>query len=147
MSSEAPRTCVLDASALLAFLHGEPGSEAVRPVINGALISSVNWAEVVQKSLDWGVAVTGLREDLAALGVRILPFTWAQAEQAAELWLTTKSLGLSLADRACLAFGPGGRSAGPDRRPDLAGRRGEDSGAAHPVKRGLAQRGASILAL
>jgi ribonuclease VapC len=105
VSSEPPRTCVLDASALLAFLHGEPGSEAVRPMISGALISSVNWAEVVQKSLDWGVAVTGLREDLAALGLRILPFTWAQAEQAAELWLTTKSLGLSLADRACLALG------------------------------------------
>ncbi|MBW4515156.1 MAG: hypothetical protein KME11_08015 [Timaviella obliquedivisa GSE-PSE-MK23-08B] len=34
----------------------------------------------------------------------ILPFTTEQAELAASLWTTTKPLGLSLGDRACLAL-------------------------------------------
>jgi PIN domain nuclease of toxin-antitoxin system len=37
---------VLDASALLAYLRAEPGSEAVDGVLGAALITSVNWAEL-----------------------------------------------------------------------------------------------------
>lgn len=105
MSEEATPTCVLDASALLAFLHGEPGGGAVQPELNTALMSSVNWSEVVQKALNGGVDVTGLREDLEALGLRVLPFTAEEAELAAALWVQTKAHGLSLGDRACLALG------------------------------------------
>jgi PIN domain nuclease of toxin-antitoxin system len=36
---------VLDASALLAYLQNEPGSEAVEAVLDESIISSVNWAE------------------------------------------------------------------------------------------------------
>ena len=68
-----------------------------------AVISSVNWAEVVQKSIAAGVNVDGLREDLEALGLRILPFTAEEAEIAAQLWQQTRSVGLSLGDRACLS--------------------------------------------
>ena len=39
---------VLDASALLAYLRAEPGSEAVDGVLGTALITSLNWAEVLQ---------------------------------------------------------------------------------------------------
>jgi len=42
---------VLDASALLAFLQGEPGSEDVEAALPDACISAVNWSEVVQKAL------------------------------------------------------------------------------------------------
>jgi ribonuclease VapC len=52
---------VLDASALLAYLQNEPGSEVVEAVLVESAISSVNWAEVVQKSIAAGVDVTGLR--------------------------------------------------------------------------------------
>jgi ribonuclease VapC len=96
-------SCVLDASALLAFLHDEPGGELVEPELGEASISSVNWAEVVQKSLARGADWEGLRGDLEALGLVILPFTAEGAEAAAELWPETHSLGLSLAGRACLA--------------------------------------------
>lgn len=91
--------------AILAFLHREPGCDEVEAKVAGAVASSVNWAEVVQKSLAHGVDVTGLRADIEALGLRILPFTADDAEVAAVLWVKSKSLGLSLADRACLALG------------------------------------------
>ena len=52
---------VLDASALLAFLHSEPGAHRVEPVLDGALVSAVNWAEVFQKSLSRQADVTGMR--------------------------------------------------------------------------------------
>ncbi len=63
-------TVVLDASALLAYLQDEPGDEAVEAVLAESVMSSVNWAEVVQKSVAAGVVVDGMREDLEALGKR-----------------------------------------------------------------------------
>jgi len=64
-------SCVLDASALLAFLQDEPGAVAVEQALSGSLLSSVNWSEVVQKSLVSGVDVCGMRQDVEALGVAI----------------------------------------------------------------------------
>ena len=103
MSPEAP-SCVLDASALLALLQGEPGADVVKPLLEGAIVSSVNWPEVAQKSLDRGVELDGLRGDLEALGLTIAPFTAEEAEATARLRSSTSALGLSLADRACLSL-------------------------------------------
>jgi len=72
---------------------------------SGAAISSVNWSEVVQKSLARGAQVAGLREDLEAAGLIVLPFEAEDADLAARLWFQTRSYGLSLGDRACLATG------------------------------------------
>lgn len=96
---------VLDASALLSFLQDEPGGDQVEAILSEAVISSVNWAEVVQKSVASGVPVDGMREDLEALGVKILPFTVEEAEISGQLWLQTRQTGLSLGDRACLSLG------------------------------------------
>lgn len=94
---------VLDASALLAWMQDEPGAEAVESqLVNGAM-SSLNWSEVLQKSLARGVDIDGLRADLEALGLTIVPFDAGDAEQTARLW--ARGSGLSLADRACLALG------------------------------------------
>ena len=101
---ESDRTAVLDASALLAMLHAEPGGEEVQKVLQTSSISSVNWSEVVQKSLERGVEVEGMRQDLEVLGLEIVPFSAAQAERAAFLRALTRHLGLSLGDRACLAL-------------------------------------------
>lgn len=98
-------TAVLDASALLGFLQDEPGCDQVEAVLPEAVISSVNWAEVVQKSIAAGVNVDGMREDLEALGLAILPFTAEEAEIAGRLWQQTRQVGLSLGDRACLSVG------------------------------------------
>jgi ribonuclease VapC len=96
--------CVLDASALLALLHAEPGATAVKEVVDRAAISSVNWSEVWQRSLARGVDLSGLRPGVEALGLEIVAFTTGDAERAADLSPQTRSLGLSLADRACLAL-------------------------------------------
>ncbi|MEC4813190.1 MAG: hypothetical protein SAK29_07950 [Scytonema sp. PMC 1069.18] len=48
MSQKA--TSVLDASALLAYLQGEPGAETVAcALIQNSAISSINWAETLSE--------------------------------------------------------------------------------------------------
>lgn len=102
MSEE--RSCVLDASALLAMLQDEPGGDIVQELLETAAISSVNWSEVIQKALDRQIEIDGLRHDLEALGLQILPFTAVLAETTAQLRSATRQAGLSLGDRACLAL-------------------------------------------
>jgi PIN domain nuclease of toxin-antitoxin system len=96
---------VLDASAMLAYLQDEPGREAVEVVLAESVISSVNWAEVVQKSIAADVTVDGMRDDLEALGLEIYPFAPEDAEVTGRLWQQTRQYGLSLGDRACLSLG------------------------------------------
>ena len=60
---------------------------------------------MVQKSISAGVDVTGMREDLQALGMRVEPFLPADGDTAGQLWASTRQLGLSLGDRACLSLG------------------------------------------
>jgi len=95
---------ILDASALLAFLHDEPGANRVQEAFDGAMVSAVNWSEVVQKSLQRRVDISDLQQEFSEIGIVFEPFTPNQAEIAAHLWDKTRQLGLSLADRACLAL-------------------------------------------
>ena len=94
---------VLDSTALLAYLQQEPGGQPVRQILDQAVMSAVNWAEVVGKARTAQVDTTGLLSDLEALGLSVLPFSTAQAELAGSLVEVAKPLGLSLGDRACLA--------------------------------------------
>lgn len=95
---------VLDASALLAFLHAEPGGDSVAHALEGGRISAVNWWEVLQKSLHRNVNTEGMQQEFIEVGMSFEPFTPHQAETAARLWSRTRNRGLSLADRACLAL-------------------------------------------
>ena len=97
-------TVILDASALLAYLHHEKGWEIVRTTMAESAISAVNWSEVAQKIERKGLAVDKARGFLDELGLAIASFSADQAEQAARLWEKTHQKGLSLADRACLAL-------------------------------------------
>jgi PIN domain nuclease of toxin-antitoxin system len=105
MTDQSTTIHVFDASPLLTYLHREPGWDQVRACLPQAVISSVNWSEVVQKTLARGVDTTGLASDLCALGLRIVPYATEDAEATAQLWVKTNSSGLSLGDRACLALG------------------------------------------
>jgi ribonuclease VapC len=96
---------VLDASAVLAYCQGEPGSEQVESVLAGSCISAVNWAEVAQKCIARGTPVDGVKLDREALGLTSVAFTAPQAESSARIWITTRVYGLSLGDRACLSLG------------------------------------------
>lgn len=95
---------VLDASALLAFLQGETGADAVEAaLLDGARCSAANWAEAAQKVLaagrDWDLA----RALLHSYPFAVEPATEADAEWAARRW--NRAEGLSLGDRLCLALG------------------------------------------
>ena len=101
---DASPSYVLDASALLAFSHGEEGAGEVGPFLGGSVISSVNWAEVLQRVISAGLEVWGKREDMESLGLQIHPFTAEDAESTAQLWAMRRRAGLSMGDRACLSL-------------------------------------------
>ncbi|HYN32747.1 MAG TPA: PIN domain-containing protein [Ilumatobacteraceae bacterium] len=94
---------VLDASAILAFLQEEPGSEVVETsMANGSMCGAANWSEVAQKvraaGRDWDL----VRALLVSYEVRVEPVGADDAEWAARRWQAGE--GLSLADRLCLAL-------------------------------------------
>lgn len=96
---------VLDASAVLAYLFDEPGAERfVRSLGEKPVMSAVNWSEVSQKCAAHRVAIASARAAADAAGLQVVDLTADRAERAAELWPATRALGLSLADRACLAL-------------------------------------------
>ncbi|MDD1625912.1 MAG: type II toxin-antitoxin system VapC family toxin [Methylococcaceae bacterium] len=96
---------VLDASALLALLHNEKGADKVEEaMLNKAVISTVNWTEVIQKAIAKNISVDDLDNELAVVGLSFFSFDKQQARIAGSLWQQTKELGLSLGDRACLAL-------------------------------------------
>lgn len=95
---------VLDASALLALLHGEPGSERVAAALPDAEIASVNFSEVVAKLANEGQDKSEIRPYLDALGLVIVEFDIELAYQTGFLRPLTRMGGLSLGDRACLAL-------------------------------------------
>jgi ribonuclease VapC len=93
---------VLDASAVLAWLQGEPGAAVVDPLFAEAAISTVNWSEILQKVAQKGRDAGETGDLLKALGLQIVPLTEEDASLAASLWSQVSNL--SLADRCCLAL-------------------------------------------
>lgn len=99
-------TVVLDASAILVSLNSEPGSEKLTPaIIEAAVSSTVNLAEVQTKLVDYGMDPAEAWEAALSSVNKAMDFTVAHAEIAGNLVSQTPALGLSLGDRACLALG------------------------------------------
>lgn len=99
-----PSSSVIDASAVLALLNDEPGAPAVEARLAGAVLSTVNLAEVVSVLADNGVPEADIRFAVGALGLASVTFDDAMAFLAGALRPKTKAFGLSLGDRACLAL-------------------------------------------
>lgn len=95
---------VLDASALLCVLFDEPGAEHVSERLTGALISAINYSEVIAKLVDRGAPAEEIVSIMADLDVGIVPVDRHQGELAGMLRKATRDIGLSLGDRACLAL-------------------------------------------
>lgn len=99
---------VLDASALLAYVYGEPGAETVEAALSEAVIHAVNFAEVLSRLAERGSSPEDSLGVLEAAGVmKLLTVdvgTVEDALNAARLRPLTKSAGLSLGDRYCLAL-------------------------------------------
>lgn len=100
---------VLDASAVLAFLQGEVGSETVQTALaTGAVISTVNYAEVLSRLSDAGELAEVADRRLSEQGLiggllEVVELTAEDAVRIASLRMAMRELGLSLGDRACLA--------------------------------------------
>jgi len=95
---------VLDSSALLAFIHAEPGGDIVAAFVGDAVMSSVNHAEVVTKLVERTGSLDAARAALGMVAVDVIDFDITQAEQSGALVTRTRSRGLSLGDRACLTL-------------------------------------------
>ncbi|WP_293910661.1 type II toxin-antitoxin system VapC family toxin [Deinococcus sp.] len=101
----SPAPVVLDASAVIAYLLNEPGSQRIQAVLEGGLLSSVNLCEVISKFAERGESSERILSDVLELDLEVVDFTPRHALIAAQLRSHTRSLGLSLGDRACLALG------------------------------------------
>jgi len=103
-------TCVLDASALLAYLNDEAGADLVEAaLLRGSAISAVNLAEVLSKLAEVGEDPEDVSENLKRRGLLggKLVVSALGADDAiiiASLHRSTKTHGLSLGDRACLGL-------------------------------------------
>lgn len=99
------RLTVLDASAILAFLQGEPGDEAVRQALQSGqcVVSAANQAEVIAKSLDRGASPEAIKTILAELAYTVVDIKAEDGMQAGWMRAQTRKIGLSLGDSLCLA--------------------------------------------
>ncbi len=92
---------VIDASAVLAWLRRESGSDRVRALLADALIPATNWSEVLQKSRSSAADPDVVASHLSGLGLEVIDVTEEDARIAAGLWQPASRH--SLADRICLA--------------------------------------------
>lgn len=95
---------VLDASALMCLINGEPGSDRVAAVLSSSVMSAVNLAEVTSKLNELGVDADTARALLAPLHLSVVPFDEAAAHTTGALRAAMRGQKLSLGDRACLAL-------------------------------------------
>ena len=102
--TKLPDFAVLDSSAILAVFFNERGAEIVLPILEGALLGTVNLAEVHTRMLESGARAQQAWSWITNLHCEICFFSDTQARMAAELRSITRPYGLSLGDRACLAL-------------------------------------------
>jgi PIN domain nuclease of toxin-antitoxin system len=95
---------VLDASAVLAILNREPGGEIAAERLPDATMSVVNAIEVGSKLMDGGMTFEAAWEALDLLEVPLRDLDMDITMAATALREKTRSRGLSLADRTCLAL-------------------------------------------
>ena len=95
-------SAVIDAAALLAVLLDEAGSDAVLPVLRASRMSAVNLSECCSRAPERGASVPAVLRAVSRFEVTIVPFTLDQAVAAADLRASTRHVGASLGDRACL---------------------------------------------
>jgi PIN domain nuclease of toxin-antitoxin system len=98
------KPAVLDSSAVIALLMAEPGEERVRERLSGAMISSVNLAEVVAYLARRRANRDAIMETVGSLPIEVVAFDAELATAAGMLVAAAREAGLSLGDCACLAL-------------------------------------------
>jgi ribonuclease VapC len=97
-------SAVLDSSAVLAVLNAEPGADLVIAALDDALLSTVNYAEVVSKIVERGGTYKEAEAALQLITATVVDFDLALAQRTGALRAETLKRGLSLGDRACLSL-------------------------------------------
>lgn len=97
-------SAVLDLSAVLAILNAEPGADLVIATLDDALLSTVNYAEVVTKIVERGGTYKEAEAALQLITATVIDFDLALAQRTGALRAETRKRGLSLGDRACLSL-------------------------------------------
>lgn len=98
---------VLEASVILAYLQDEPGSEIAEESLLEGEVGSVNCSEFARRLSVSGLSDEELRSLLASLGIYVVDFDDNRALRAGLMQRETRSIGLSLGDRACLTLAAG----------------------------------------
>src|SRR5262249_28198869 len=97
-------TYVLDSSAVLAHFLDERGGDFDSDILANGKISTVNLSEVVPKLQDLRTGAEATEYAVKGLIANSVAFDADLAIAAGELRAATRSRGLSLGDRACLAL-------------------------------------------
>jgi ribonuclease VapC len=95
---------VLDSSAVLAVMKREPGADIVIAATESSILSAVNAGEVVSKLIERGLEPIEAVVSLKEFGCAIVAVDAELGLRAGELIAVTRSKGLSLGDRICLAL-------------------------------------------
>lgn len=95
---------VLDASVILAAVLGEAGGDSVFDLLDDAIISTVNLAEVYTYAAINDLPPDAIDAFFSDAGIEVAPFDQSQAVLAGHLASLTRKAGLSLGDRSCLAL-------------------------------------------
>lgn len=96
---------ILDASALLALIKNETGADQVEKLLGSIVMSCVNVSEVATILFNNEMSIQDFKDSILPLISTIVPFNEEQALMTASLQKKTRSKGLSLGDRACIALG------------------------------------------
>lgn len=94
---------VVDSSAMLALLLGEPGAQAVGAQLDKAVIGAANFAEILGRLAEAGGDASAWSQRLRGV-IAVESVSARHAEIAAALLPVTRAAGLSLGDRLCLAL-------------------------------------------
>jgi len=94
---------MLDSSALIALVRGEPGSDLVQAALPASLICAVNLFETMTKLIRQGGEPKLVERYLRGLSLEIVAWDEELAWESRDLCPLAWTHGISLADRACLA--------------------------------------------
>ena len=96
---------ILDSSAMLALIKNEEGSSIVEELLGNIVMSSVNVSEVAAVLLESEMSPEQVTQAIEPFIDSMIDFDFAHSILCAALKQSTKHLGLSLGDRACISLG------------------------------------------
>ncbi len=95
---------VVDTSAIVAFLRGEPGQDAVAARLTDACMSAVSVAELMARMAKDGLSPASTMAHLRDVALDIVPFDGDQIEIAGTLIGLGRRHGIGLGDCCCIAL-------------------------------------------